>query len=324
MESLLSQVDVGHAPALDDALIALFEKHALVPGPNACKWVGLTFYRFEGPMPPAWDQTASLAFCVVVQGRKRVVINGRDYFYDPANYFVMSRATRLQAEILEGSPSRPFLSMVLQIPAAVVAEVLIESLPNLDPKRPPAGSAPGLHDAYVSRFDGDLRDAVTRFLRALDDEGDRRVLGPLVLREIVYRLLRQDQAPRLVTAALYEKSSKKVMAAIRHMQTEYHRPITIEEIASAVGASTSTLAHSFKEIIGVSPYHFLKQLRLERARVLMIREGWSSSEAAARTGYASSSHFVKAFTGYFGESPSRYASQFRRQPTINVLETTEV
>jgi AraC-like DNA-binding protein len=55
----------------------------------------------------------------------------------------------------------------------------------------------------------------------------------------------------------------------------------------------------------------------------MIREGWGVSEAAARTGYASPSHFVKAFTSYFGEAPSQYANQFRGKPTLNVMETTE-
>jgi AraC-like DNA-binding protein len=308
------------APVLVDPLIALLEKYALEPGANPCRWTGLTFYRFESPVAPHWDQTGSLAFCVVVQGRKRVTINGRKYFFDPANYFVINRATRLQAEILEGSPARPFLSMILQIPAAALAEVLIESLPALEALQ---SADDDEEEAYVSKFDGDLRDAVIRFLKTLDDDSERRLLGPLFLREIVFRLLRQDQAPRLVTAALYGKTSRKVFAAIRYMQAEYNRSITIDDIARSVGASTSTLAHSFKEIIGVSPYHFLKQLRLERARVLMIREGWGVSEAAARTGYASPSHFVKAFTSYFGEAPSHYANQFRGRPTLNVMETTE-
>lgn len=308
------------ASVRSDPLLALFDKYAAAPGANPCRWTGLTFYRFEGPVAPQWDQTATLTFCVVVQGRKRVSIGGRKYFYDPANYFVINRATRLQAEILEASPSHPFLSMILEIPAAAVAEVLIESLPSLDAQRTADADEEA---AYVSKFDGDLRDAVTRFLKTLDDDSERRLLGPLFLREIVFRLLRQDQAPRLVTSALYGKSSRKVFAAIRYMQAEYNRPITIDEIAREVGASTSTLAHSFKEVIGVSPYQFLKQLRLERARVLMIREGWGVSEAAARTGYASASHFVKAFTSYFGEAPSHYANQFRGKPTLNVLETTE-
>jgi toluene monooxygenase system protein E len=315
-----TSLPLNTAPLLSDPLIALFDRYAVVPGANSCRWSGLTFYRFESPVAPHWDQTGSLAFCVVVQGSKRVSINGRKYFFDPSNYFVINRATRVQAEIVEGSPARPFLSMILEIPAAAVAEVLIESLPALEGQRPAVDEE---DEAYVSRFDGDLRDAVTRFLKTLDDDSERRLLGPLFLREIVFRLLRQDQSPRLVSAALYGKSSRKVFAAIRYMQAEYGRAITIDDIARTVGASTSTLAHSFKEIIGVSPYQFLKQLRLERARVLMIREGWGVSEAAARTGYASPSHFVKAFTSYFGEAPSHYANQFRGKPTLNASETTE-
>ena len=307
------------AAPLVDPLIALVDRYAVEPGANSCRWNGLTFYRFEGPVAPHWDQTASLALCAVVQGRERLAINGRKYHFDPSNYVVINRATRLRAEIIEGSPEHPCFSIILQLPAAAVAEVLIESLPTLEAQR---GSADEGHEANVSKLDGDLRDALTRFLKTLDDDGERRLLGPLFLREIVFRLLRQDQASQLVSAALYGKSSRKVFAAIRYMQAEYGRAISIDDIAREVGASTSTLAHSFKEIIGVSPYQFLKQLRLERARVLMIREGWGVSEAATRTGYASASHFVKAFTQYFGEAPSHYANQFRGKPTLNIVETT--
>jgi AraC-like DNA-binding protein len=303
-------------------LIELIQGQTSVPGATPGKWVGLTLYRFDNPAPPEWDQTASLALCVVVQGRKRVNISGHDYIYDPLTYFVMSRETRFQAHILEGSPERPFLSLVLQIPAVVVAEVLIETLPHIQDQRLPSPYDRKTPDAYVSPLNGDLRDAVTRFLRALDDEGDRHILAPLILREIVYRLLRGEQTPRLVAAARTEKSSRKIMAAIHHMQLQYHQPITVNDIAKSIGISTSAFAHSFKDWIGVSPYHFLKQLRLERARIMMIREGWSVTEAADRIGYASSSHFVRAFTNYFGESPSRYASHFRDRPIFNVFEAT--
>jgi AraC-like DNA-binding protein len=257
--------------------------------------------------------------CAVVQGRERIVINDQKYFFESASYIVINRATRLRAEIVEASPERPCFAMILQLPAAAVAEVLIESLPALEAQRSADDAA---NDAHVSKLDGDLRDALIRFLKTLDDDGERRLLGPLFLREIVFRLLRQDQASLLVSAALYGKSSRKVFAAIRYMQAEYGRAISIDDIAREVGASTSTLAHSFTEMIGVSPYQFLKQLRLERARVLMIREGWGVSEAASRTGYASASHFVKAFTAYFGEAPSQYANQFRGKATLNVIETT--
>ncbi|MGF6767781.1 AraC-like DNA-binding protein [Paraburkholderia sp. GAS199] len=309
-------------PLANDPLVTLLDEFAETQGANTCHWSGLTFYRFESPVAPLWDQTASLALCIVVQGRMRVTINGRKYFFDPDSYVVVNSATRMQTEILEGSPSRPFLSMILQIPAAAVAEVLMENLPALEAQQPAEGEDQS-DDPYVSKLDGDLRDAVTRFLKTLDDDSERRLLGPLFLREIVFRLLRHDQASRLVTSALHGKGSRKVFAAIRYMQAEYSKPITIDEIARAVGASTSTLAHSFKDAIGVSPYQFLKQLRLERARVLIIREGLGINEAATRTGYASTSHFVKAFTSYFGEAPSHYANQFRGRPTLNVMEATE-
>lgn len=57
---------------------------------------------------------------MVAQGRKAVTVDGFTYRYDPFNYLVLSRGMRFEAEILEASIEKPFLSFVLQIDPAIV------------------------------------------------------------------------------------------------------------------------------------------------------------------------------------------------------------
>jgi AraC-like DNA-binding protein len=56
---------------------------------------------------------------------------------------------------------------------------------------------------------------------------------------------------------------------------------------------------------------YLKQVRLQNARALLLADGLRVHEAAARVGYESTSHFTRDFKGYFGSAPAEYLRRFR-------------
>jgi AraC-like DNA-binding protein len=251
-----------------------------------------------------------LSLCVVAQGRKRVRIGSVEYFYDPLHYLVMTRGIRFQADILEASRAKPFLSFVLEVGPEVVTEVLSamhRQMPALFRMKP----APTTPSAYVTPLDQNLMGAVQRFLQSLDSHADRTVLAPMYLREIVYRLLGSEQRHRLVRSAMMESETNPIAASVRIMKTQIARPLTVAELAESACMSQSGFAHLFKETTGVSPYQFLKQLRLEHARKLLL-DGRNVSSAASEVGYSSLSHFIEEFRRYFGETPGNYHEQLRR------------
>jgi AraC-like DNA-binding protein len=290
-------------------LVALIARQALNEGPTHPDWPGLTFYRFEQRITPHWDEVGSVSLCMVAQGRKRVRIGSVDYFYDPFHYLVMTRGLRFQAEILQASPERPFFSFVLQVQPDLVTEVydsmnrLVPDLLRIEPK-------PTMPDAYVTALDQPLVGAVQRFLLALESIFERKVLAPMYLREIVYRLLRSEQRSRLLESAARETQGNAVTAAISFMKQEMHRPLTVRDLANAVSMSESAFAHVFKATTGASPLQFLKQLRMEQASKVLLN-GANVNEAADKAGYASLSHFIHEFKRYFGEPPRAYARRLR-------------
>ena len=64
----------------------------------------------------------------MAQGRKAVTVGGETYMYDPFRYLVLSSHLHFQAEILEATVSRPFLSLVLQIDPDLVRQVSSDML----------------------------------------------------------------------------------------------------------------------------------------------------------------------------------------------------
>ncbi|TDU28878.1 AraC-like DNA-binding protein [Panacagrimonas perspica] len=252
--------------------------------------------------------SSSLAVVCVVSGRSVVNVAGASATVAAGQYAI--REDDPGIELVEPFSGAPFVGVVLEMSASTMAEVLVGGDPKDAPEdmssRGPA-SAPGVYDLTPG-----IADAFRRLIDAQADGSERRVLGALFLKEIAFRLYRRH--PDLVRGkALYERQAKKVTAAIKIMQAELHRPIRISHIAERVGASTSSLAHGFKSVMGVSPHQFLRRMRLERARVMIVGEGLRVSEAALRIGYASSSHFVEEFKRQFGECPSEYLRQFRRR-----------
>lgn len=291
-------------------------------GPNPSAWPGLTVYRFTSPMVPQWDSVRSLAFCLVVQGRKRVAVEGGlDLLYGPFRYLVFSRGQRFQAEILEGTVERPFLSLVLQIDPGVVRQVsagmLARPAPVFHHRRPKA-----VEPAYVCTVDVPLMDAILRFLRSILSGSDRRVLAPMFLREICYRLLRGAQCSCLLDAAAAAREINPVSHAIRYARERLSRPVTVADLAGHVTMSPSAFARLFREATGMSPYQFVKRMRLDRARTLLVEDGLSVREVTRAVGYASLSHFITEFKRHFGVTPRAYAETQRTAVALQVERAT--
>ena len=95
-------------------------------------------------------------------------------------------------------------------------------------------------------------------------------------------------------------------AAQEYLWTHYARPLSVAEVAAAVGASPAHLHRSFRAHTGTSLVAFVHQLRLERAATLLRETDLSVLEVAHAVGFASQSHLSRLFSRRFGCPPGRY------------------
>ncbi|MDC8756432.1 AraC family transcriptional regulator [Janthinobacterium fluminis] len=82
-------------------------------------------------------------------------------------------------------------------------------------------------------------------------------------------------------------------------------PMTLSDLAAAVGLSPFYTARLFSRMVGMPPHAWRNQLRLNRAQGL-LRQGCSVTEVAASVGYADQSHFTRHFKRAFGVAPGRW------------------
>jgi benzoyl-CoA-dihydrodiol lyase len=142
-------------------------------------------------------------------------------------------------------------------------------------------------------------------------------LESMYLREITLRVQQYEKRYKLVDALHPNATNSPVFGAIGYMKGHIGEPISVAELAEGACMSESAFAHHFKQCVGTSPYQFLKLLRLEHARDLLL-ENHTVSEAAGRVGYASLSHFIREFKRYFGETPRSYIQRLQ-EPEVSKL-----
>jgi AraC-like DNA-binding protein len=275
-------------------------------GANVGLWPGMTIYRYAEPTVATWDEIQSLSICIVAQGRKAVTADGHHYVYDKYQYLVLRSNLHFQSQILDATPDEPFLAFVLQIDPAVVRRVSVPMVGRRGSRDHPAASTESQDQSVVSELDDELMGAVLRFLRSLAAESDRRVLAPLYLHELVYRILQRDRFAKLLLIA-GQQDDGTIAAALNYINAHLSEPLTVEILAGQVNLSSSAFSRRFRELTGRSPYQFVKETRLERARELLLERRLRVTDISVAVGYASMSHFTKEFRARFGTTPREYA-----------------
>ena len=245
------------------------------------------------------------AFCVTAQGSKEIWLGDECYQYDPAHYLIATAALPVVGRITEASVERPFLGLLLRLDPALVGSVMVEAGYPM-----PRGQT-SVRAIAVSPLNAELLDAVVRLVRLVDAPTDARVLAPLVMREIVYRLLAGEQGDRLRQIATLGGHMHRIAKAINRLRDNFDRPLRIESLAQELGMSVSGFHHHFKEVTAMSPLEFQKQLRLQEARRLMLGEGFDATSAGYRVGYNDVSHFTREYKRLFGEPPMRDVERLR-------------
>jgi AraC-like DNA-binding protein len=112
----------------------------------------------------------------------------------------------------------------------------------------------------------------------------------------------QDQDP--VRALMHEVAA--------YMQAHLDQSLTIAQVAHHFLISEVTLRRHFRSVFGISPKHYLLELRLGEAQRLLSTSHLSIQEIAMQMGFFDLSHFSSTFRRRFGLSPSDWRAQYRQ------------
>jgi AraC-like DNA-binding protein len=235
---------------------------------------------------------------IVAQGRKRGYLGDQHFTYDARNYLVLTVPLPFECET-EVADDGPFLGVAVRIELAVLSDLLMK----METKARPTLVRPPETSVSATPIDAALSDATVRLLESMLSPLDANVLGPQIIREITYRVLRGRQGGALQSLLLMDGPRMQMHRILHLMHSDYARPVDVAALATEAGMSISALHHHFKALTETSPLQYLKTVRLHKARMLMVQDSLGASIAAERVGYESPSQFSREFKRLFGTSP---------------------
>ena len=104
---------------------------------------------------------------------------------------------------------------------------------------------------------------------------------------------------------------------LKHIEDEL---FGVSELASEIGFSKSQLLRKIKAVTGKTASEFIREIRLQEAAKLILKENYTASEVSYRVGFSSPSYFCKCFHDYFGVTPGDYKEENKYQRGISFLE----
>lgn len=137
-----------------------------------------------------------------------------------------------------------------------------------------------------------------------EDQGEE--LANSVADQLIYSSIRTDQdTQRLSVPTRIGVRHPKLSQVIQMMESNIEEPISPSILARDVGMSTRQLERLFRRYLNRSPKRYYMELRLQKARNLLMQTDMSVINVALACGFASPSHFSKCYRAHYETTPYR-------------------
>ena len=251
------------------------------------------------------------ALCLVAQGAKRVLLGPELYEYDASRVLVYSVDVPVSAQVTQASLEAPYLGVRIDLDPARIADLTAKVYPLGLPRRA-EGRGEG-RAICVDQLDTPVINAVARLLELASRPDEAELLAPLVLDEILIRLLRSRLGPRVALIGQEESQLHRVAKAVSWVRAHFDQPLDVERLATLVHMSPSSFHQHFKTVTAMSPLQYQKAIRLQEARRLMLLTHLDAGTAGHRVGYQSPSQFAREYGRYFGNAPTKDVARLRQE-----------
>jgi len=236
--------------------------------------------------------------CLILRGAKETGIGDQSIQLQAGDALLVSHDLPVTSKITMASPDAPYLALIISIDVS-----LIRSLYEL------VGSE--IEDSVEARSlsagpaEAALVEPLGRYLSLMDSPLEAQVLGPSILREIHFRLLISPIGGMLRNLLSVDSHASRIMKVIQLLRTNFREALSVSDLASRAGMSTSVFHERFKAVTGTTPLQYQKNLRLIEAQTMIANGRQSVSAVGFAVGYESPTHFSRDYTRKFGVPPSR-------------------
>ncbi|HWU63362.1 MAG TPA: GlxA family transcriptional regulator [Ensifer sp.] len=148
-------------------------------------------------------------------------------------------------------------------------------------------------------------------LNLIGQDFDDNLVNRICEQALTDRVREQSDRQRLPLRARLGVQNAKVLSIIEVMEKNLAEPLSLLEIADDAGLSRRQIERLFRQEMGRSPARYYLEIRLERARHLLVQSTLPVVEVAVACGFVSASHFSKCYREIYNRSPQQERAERR-------------
>lgn len=292
-------------PELIDHVCAYADRQAVYSQANVELYAtgldGLVILRSR--KPTALEGTVyKPLLCLTLQGRKDAHVGARQVSFRAGDSLIVSHQLPVISRVTKATEMKPYVSLILELNLDTVRSLYNEI--DIEAEQTQAFN--------VGKTDKAMMDAMGRLIALIDHPLEAKVIQPLVLREIHFRLLLAQHGGTLRQLLRRGSHADRIAKVIDHIQEQYTTSFTVAELANIAGLSPSSFHEHFKALTATTPLQYQKELRLLKAQHLLMNGTHSVSSAAFEVGYESHTQFSREYSRKFGHSPRTDLAKYTR------------
>jgi len=233
------------------------------------------------------------------EGRGQNIINGKKYDICPGSAVFLTPTDYHEILVDE-----PMTEVTLMINPDVIPNELVYNTVSLD-------------DAVYCVFDGAERDRLEILLEMLQNEFEWKKQYGLTCQKnlvglIVANVVRKYDAENFgnISLRMSGKNEKLFKRAMSYILMNFTKNPGLSEIAEHLGYSSCYFSRHFHELAGVSYKEYMRKLRLNHAKRLLVSGDMSVAQVATNSGYATLQVFLADFKNVYGETPTAFRKRY--------------
>lgn len=241
----------------------------------------------------------SLVF--IFSGVKKGTLGAHQFQYDADHFLALTSTYPFQSQV-EASVEQPLLGIQIDLERASIAQLLqdisqinggVEPLQNSDTL--------GIESHPMTE---ELREQLFVLMRTLQDPVAAQLFGEERIRAVLYTVLQGSCYHLLRRWSDMDGLFAQFQKAVAYIQQNHQRLNDIQTLSQVSGMSASSLNRAFKKYAADTPLQYIKKIRLNTSRSLILN-GLTAQSAAFEVGYESMSQFGREFKRYFGYTPKQ-------------------
>lgn len=256
--------------------------------------LGIEAYNLSGivqKFPNHFHEYYVIGF--VEGGRRRLCCKGQEYDVETGDLLLFNPRDNhfcgpINGEILDyravNVPKEVMLSAVREIMGEEYTPYFTQNV---------------VRQSEIAQLVGDIYDAILA--------GAPRMKREEAFFFLLEQVLREYARPFEETEAVEPDGQIQKLCA--YMEEHYEENISLDELLAMTSFGKSYLLRIFTKQVGVSPYRYLQNVRLDRAKKL-LEQGVAPVDAAGMTGFSDQSHFSNFFKEFIGLTPKQYQRIF--------------